>query len=125
MTSQQILAWATGVTFLLLLLVVAFTIYIRGGDKPVPHEAMLIFRIILALAGAGFAAVLPGFLEIEGTWQKLAIRAGGALAAFIVLYFFNPPGFVEQRVAALAKAEKRQVPRDAIENDLPDGGHRE
>jgi len=60
-------------------------------------------RTILALAGGGVAAVIPGSLEITvklGT--KLALRAGGALAVFVVLYFWLPapgqplPGLVSQ-----------------------------
>ena len=37
-------------------------------------------------------AVIPGFLELNvkaGT--QLALRAGGALAVFVVLYFWSPP----------------------------------
>jgi hypothetical protein len=45
----------------------------------------------LALAGGGVGAVIPGFLDVSmkvGT--KLALRAGGALAVFVVLYFWSP-----------------------------------
>jgi hypothetical protein len=50
-----------------------------------------ILRIVLALAGGGVGAVVPGFLDLHlkaGT--RLVLRAGGALAVFVVLYFYSP-----------------------------------
>lgn len=46
-----------------------------------------VFRIVLALAAAGVAAFIPGLLELElGTW----LRAGGAIAVFVIVYRFLP-----------------------------------
>jgi len=46
---------------------------------------------VLALAGGGVGAVIPGFLELNmKAGAKLALRAGGALAVFVVLYFWSP-----------------------------------
>ncbi len=61
----------------------------RGGD--LSDQQFEILRIVLALAGGGVGAVIPGFLDLNvkaGT--KLALRAGGALAVFVVLYFWSP-----------------------------------
>jgi hypothetical protein len=50
-----------------------------------------ILRIVLALAGGGVGAVIPGFLDLNlKSGGKLALRAGGALAVFVVLYFWSP-----------------------------------
>lgn len=50
-----------------------------------------ILRIVLALAGGGVGAVIPGFLSVDMKPNaKLAVRAGGALAVFVILYFFSP-----------------------------------
>jgi hypothetical protein len=46
-----------------------------------------IFRIIIALAAAGVGAILPGFLDVR---FKNWLRVGGALALFVVVYFFAP-----------------------------------
>ncbi|WP_237742309.1 hypothetical protein, partial [Pseudomonas avellanae] len=55
-----------------------------------------VFRTILALAGAGIGAVIPGFMEVRfQSW----LRAGGALAVFAVLYFFSPANLVVQAAA--------------------------
>jgi hypothetical protein len=50
-----------------------------------------ILRIVLALAGGGVGAVIPGFLDVSmKAGAKLALRAGGALAVFVILYFWSP-----------------------------------
>ncbi|MGQ0505218.1 MAG: hypothetical protein ACT4TC_07835 [Myxococcaceae bacterium] len=47
-----------------------------------------VMRVVLALGAAGAAAVIPGLLRVE---LSRGIRAGGALAVFVVIYFANPP----------------------------------
>lgn len=78
---QTILAYVFGVCFVVVLLVISFV-------QPEPSGFQYtVFRTVLALAGAGTVAVFPGFIEVRfGSW----LRAGGALAVFAVLYFFNP-----------------------------------
>ena len=48
------------------------------------------FKTILALAAAGVGGILAGTLYIKGSIQKWSVRAGGALAIFLVIYFFTP-----------------------------------
>lgn len=50
-----------------------------------------VFRIIIALAAAGLAAIIPGVLNIHLT---NGITAGGAIAIFAVVYFFDPASVV-------------------------------
>lgn len=78
---QIILSFVFGVVFVTVLLVIAFF-------QPEPSSFQYsVFRTVLALAGAGAVAVFPGFIEVAlGNW----LRAGGALAVFVVLYFWNP-----------------------------------
>jgi hypothetical protein len=114
-SNQVIFASATGVLLLVLLLGIGFVIY-RRYPQPVPVAAMQIFQIISALAGAGFAAALTGFLEINGTWQNVTFRAAGPLAVFLVIYF---------RVPALAQEVAREaVPtgklQEGMRSDRPD-----
>lgn len=78
---QTILSYCFGVSFIITMLVISFV-------QPNPSSFQYtIFRTVLALAGAATVAVFPGFIEVRfGNW----LRAGGALAVFVVLYFFNP-----------------------------------
>lgn len=78
---QIILSFTFGVSFVVILLVIAFL-------KPNPTGFQYtVFRVVLALAGGGVAAVVPGFIEVKiGKF----LRAGGALAVFAVIYFYAP-----------------------------------
>jgi len=54
-----------------------------------------IFRIVIALAAGGVGAVVPGLLSLQMNLgltsnQKVVLRAGGALAVFVVVYFYSP-----------------------------------
>lgn len=85
MSAQIIVACALGVAFIVTLLVLAIKF-----PHPTPFQYN-VFRIVLSLAAAGEAAVVPGFLNVS---INTSIRAGGALAVFIVVFFFNPAKLV-------------------------------
>lgn len=83
--SQVVCAFVFGCTFVCALLVLALLI-----PNPTPFQYQT-FRIVMALAAAGVAAMIPGFLKVEiHPTVKVIIRAGGALGVFVVVYFFNP-----------------------------------
>lgn len=53
-------------------------------------------RVTLAVACAGIAAIIPGLIDVAlKPSVNTGIRAGGALAVFVLVYFFNPPGLIE------------------------------
>ena len=59
---------------------------------PCPSASQyFVFRIVIALAAAGLASVIPGIFNINLT---NGITAGGALAIFAVVYFFDPASSV-------------------------------
>jgi hypothetical protein len=63
----------------------------RLRGQTLSEQQFEILRIVLALAGGGVGAVIPGFLDVSvKPAAKLALRAGGALAVFVVLYFWSP-----------------------------------
>jgi hypothetical protein len=81
-SSQVYFAFGFGVTFVVVMLLIAVLV-------PYPSkEQFFTFRIVLGLAAGGVAAMLPGFIVVN---VSTFVRAGGALAAFAVVYFFNPP----------------------------------
>jgi hypothetical protein len=83
--TQQILAFSFGVAFVVALLLLAFLV-----KEPTSFQYTT-FRVVLALAAAGVAAMIPGFLEVTvADW----LRAGGALGVFVVVYFNNPAALV-------------------------------
>jgi hypothetical protein len=58
MTITTFIAVVFGVVFLLLLLIFAFVIYLRGGE--VPHTATVILRTILALCAGAIGWIIGG-----------------------------------------------------------------
>ena len=84
---QQVAAFGFGCVFVVVLLTLAVVV-----PSPTAFQ-YTVFRIVLALAAAGVAAMVPGFLTVAvGT----AVRAGGALGVFVVVFFFSPAGLVLQ-----------------------------
>jgi hypothetical protein len=77
--------FAFGVIFVITLIVLAIRF-------PNPTDFQyVVFRIVLALAAAGIAAFIPGFLDVK---ISTFLKAGGALAVFAVVYFFSPAKLV-------------------------------
>jgi hypothetical protein len=90
-TWEKIAAFAFGVVFLGIMLALAVFI-----PEPTDYQ-FFIFRVALALAAAGIGAVVPGFLHVE--WKPKSkympyIRAGGAIALFLIIYQLNPPALM-------------------------------
>jgi hypothetical protein len=84
-TAQQVLAFAFGIVFIVTILVLAVKF---PQPTPMMYTA---FRVVLALAAAGVAAMIPGFIYVNiSEW----LRTGGAMAVFAVVYFNNPAALV-------------------------------
>ena len=80
-THKVVAATIIGIVFIVVLLLLALFI-------PTPTKFQYeIFRVVLALAAAGFAAILPGAISAKLPW---GIGAVGSLAVFSIVYFFSP-----------------------------------
>jgi len=78
-------AWISGSIFVALMLIIA--IFIKD---PSPFQ-YFVFRAVLAISAAAFAAVIPGILNLKlGTW----LQAGGAFAVLVLVYLFSPANLV-------------------------------
>lgn len=58
--------------------------------NPTPFQ-LWAFRVVMSLGAACLGSILPGFVELDGKLGELVIRAGGAIALFLLLYLVNPP----------------------------------
>ena len=74
-------------------LTLAFAFLAKNGKEFAALTGII--RVIVALSAASISIALPGFVNIESEkktddtlWPK--IKAGGALAIFIVVYLFDP-----------------------------------
>lgn len=103
---EKISIFVFGVVFVVVLLVIAVSV-------PSPTEfQFFVFRIVLALVAAAIGAFLPGSLNVQSHIQNPAyrntIRAGGAVAFFVIVYLINPPRFINavpSRIIAEDKSE--------------------
>jgi hypothetical protein len=82
---ERIAVFAFGVVFVVVLLTLAIKF-------PEPTRFQYeVFKVVLALAAAGVAAMIPGFLEVNlPNW----VKAGGALAVFVLVMYKSPAGLV-------------------------------
>jgi len=76
--------------FILLLVIIILALFI---PEPKPFQS-LIFRGTFAIALAGIGAIIPGFLNVNSRYKKFSLRAGGAIAIFIIVWFINPPALI-------------------------------
>ncbi len=82
---ERIAVFIFGVVFVIALLILAVAV-----REPTPLQYQ-VFNVVLALAAAGVAAMLPGF--IEANLPKWA-RAGGSLAVFLLVLQKGPASLV-------------------------------
>jgi hypothetical protein len=78
---EKVAIFAFGVIFIITLLLIALHL-----TDPTPFQ-YTIFRIVLALSAAAVATLISGFLQVQ--WSNY-IKAGGALAVFVTVYFWSP-----------------------------------
>lgn len=71
------------------ILVLVFIVVLRKDPFTDDNQVVLI-RIALSLAVGVIGAVVPGFLQVDLKVKGIAIRAGGALALFVITFFFSP-----------------------------------
>ena len=114
---EKITAFLFGAIFLATFLVIAIIF-----PNPTPFQ-YTIFRIILSLACAGVAAVIPGFLSVRTDNLRIVIRAGGAIAVFVIVYLLNPAQLAVQKQPVaheMAAAQRRQEKIAVIKDFMKD-----
>ena len=85
--SDKQIATVFGIAGVVLMLIIAFFF-----PNPTPFQ-YTIFRIVLALVGGGVGATIPGLLRVESG----PVRATGAIAVFVIVYFFSPAQLVAHK----------------------------
>jgi hypothetical protein len=82
---EKLTAFAFGIVFIAVLLSIAYLV-------PNPTVTQwFVCRVVLALAAAGIGAIIPGLIVVN---VSNVVRAGGAIALFVLVYWFNPPKLV-------------------------------
>ncbi|MEJ2818093.1 MULTISPECIES: DUF4019 domain-containing protein [unclassified Caulobacter] len=93
---KALIAFVFGAIFIITIL--AFATIVKNPSS----TAIWTYRVILALAAGGVAAILPGFIDVK---YKSFVQAGGAIGVFVlVLMAFPTPSPAPEKPAATEKA---------------------
>lgn len=93
---KALIAFVFGAIFIITIL--AFATLVKDPSS----TAIWTYRVILALAAGGVAAILPGFIDVK---YKSFVQAGGAIGVFVlVLMAFPTPSPAPEKPAAPEKA---------------------
>lgn len=93
---KALIAFVFGAIFIITIL--AFATVVKDPSS----TAIWTYRVILALAAGGVAAILPGFIDVK---YKSFVQAGGAIGVFVlVLLAFPTPSSAPEKATATEKA---------------------
>ena len=83
--------WEKVVAVAMAFLVVAVVMYLVIRNQPFADPNLVtILRIVLSVAMGILGATIPGFLNVQWRGGGFVVRAGGALALFVITFFGSP-----------------------------------
>ena len=79
------------------LVVVGLAVFLLVRNQPIADPKLFfVLRVVLSFSAATLGATIPGFLDIRWSGSGLAIRAGGALALFVLTFVYTPDVLMDQ-----------------------------
>src|SRR3954451_380516 len=81
--------WPQTVAFFITVLLISMLVTVLLFVPSPSDFQFSIIRTVLSLASAVLASLLPAFVELKAE-RSAIFRAGGALAVFVVVYWFLP-----------------------------------
>jgi hypothetical protein len=73
------------------LVIVGLAVFLLIRNEPIADPRLfLVLRVVISFSAAALGATIPGFLELGWRGRGLAIRAGGALALFVLTFVYTP-----------------------------------
>ena len=73
------------------LVIVGLAVLLLVRNEPISDPRLFfIMRVVLSFSIAMLGATIPGFLNVGWSGGGLAIRAGGALALFVLTFVYTP-----------------------------------
>jgi hypothetical protein len=79
------------------LVIVGLAVFLLIRNQPIADPRLfLVLRVVVSFSAATLGATIPGFLELGWRGQGLAIRAGGALALFVLTFVYTPDLVTDQ-----------------------------
>jgi heme A synthase len=79
------------------LIIVGLAVFLLvRNEKIADPQLFFVMRVVLSFSTAVLGATIPGFLEVGWSGRGLAIRAGGALALFVLTFLYTPDLITKQ-----------------------------
>jgi hypothetical protein len=79
------------------LVIIGLAVFLLIRNQPIADPRLfLVLRVVVSFSAATLGATIPGFLELGWRGQGLAIRAGGALALFVLTFVYTPDLVTDQ-----------------------------
>jgi hypothetical protein len=73
------------------LVIVALAVFLLIRNQPIADPKLFfVLRVVLSFGAATLGASIPGFLSVGWSGGGLAVRAGGALALFVLTFVYTP-----------------------------------
>jgi hypothetical protein len=73
------------------LVIVALAVFLLIRNQPIADPRLFfVLRVVISLSAATLGASIPGFLNLKWSGGGLAVRAGGALALFVLTFVYTP-----------------------------------
>jgi hypothetical protein len=73
------------------LVIVGLAVFLLIRNQPIADPRLFfVLRVVLSFSAATLGASIPGFLNVGWSGGGLAVRAGGALALFVLTFVYTP-----------------------------------
>jgi hypothetical protein len=73
------------------LVVVGLAVFLLVRNQPIADPKLFfVMRVVLSFSTAVLGATIPGFLDLRWSGSGLVLRAGGALALFVLTFVYTP-----------------------------------
>ena len=73
------------------LVVVGLAVFLLIRNQPIADPRLFfVLRVVLSFSAATLGATIPGFLNVGWSGGGLVVRAGGALALFVLTFLYTP-----------------------------------
>jgi hypothetical protein len=96
-TSQERLQFDRIAATCAALVVVGLAVFLLIRNQPIADPKLFfVLRVVLSFSTATLGATIPGFLNVGWSGGGLVVRAGGALALFVLTFVYTPDLVTQQ-----------------------------
>ena len=84
------------------IVVVGLAVFLLVRNQPIADPKLFfVLRVVMSLSAATLGSTIPGFLNVGWWGGGLIIRAGGALALFVLTFIYTPDLLAENHKSTI------------------------